>query len=144
MELGATVCTPRDPLCDRCPLARFCRARREGRQLELPAKRAKPVPIHLTRTLLVISRRGCIALIPSARVVGFWDLPEPFETAASGPVLGSFRHTITHRHYTFEVRRAVAKSIPKDVRWFDGEKLNEIALSTITRKALRRLSESAG
>ena len=95
--------------------------------------------MHLTRTLLVIRRRGRIALAPSALVRGFWDLPEPFECAAPGPVLGSFRHTITHRHYTFEVRRAIAKSIPKSLRWFDRGQLHEIALSTITRKALRCL-----
>lgn len=136
MELGATVCLPRDPLCDHCPLAGFCGARREGRQSELPAKRAKPEPVHLTRTLLVIRRRGRVALTPSALVRGFWDLPEPFDTAAPGPVLASFRHTITHRRYTFEVRRAVAKSIPKNLRWFDGETLSEIPLSTIARKAL--------
>jgi A/G-specific adenine glycosylase len=143
MELGATVCTPRDPLCDHCPLAGACRARREGRQLELPAKRAKPEPIHLTRTLLIIRRRGRIALTPSRLVRGFWDLPEPFETATPGPVVASFRHTITHRHYTFEVRQGVAKSIPKNLRWFDDEKLRQITLSTITRKAFRCLTTPA-
>ena len=39
MELGATVCTPTSPRCDRCPLAPECRARAVGRQDELPAPR---------------------------------------------------------------------------------------------------------
>jgi A/G-specific adenine glycosylase len=143
MELGATICTPRDPLCAHCPLARFCRARREGRQSELPAKRAKPEPVRLTRTLLVIRRRGRILLAPSPRVQGFWDLPEPFKTASPGPIAGSFRHTITHRHYTFEVRQAVAKSIPKQFCWFEDEKLHEIALSTTAKKAIRCLMVQA-
>ncbi len=138
MELGATICTPRDPLCEHCPLERACCARREGSHHELPAKRAKQEPVHLSRTLLVIRRRGRIALAPSSRVQGFWDLPEPFRGAVAGPVLGRFRHTITHRHYTFEVQEAVAKSIPKTLRWFDEEKLHEIALSTTARKALGR------
>jgi A/G-specific adenine glycosylase len=49
MELGATVCTPRDPACDRCPLATLCVARATGREAELPvpcAKQAVPdVPV---------------------------------------------------------------------------------------------------
>jgi A/G-specific adenine glycosylase len=138
MELGATICTPRDPSCEQCPLARFCCARRDGLQHTLPAKRAKPEPVHLSRTLLVIRRRGRIALVESALVNGFWDLPEPFQNAAPGPVLARFRHTITHHHYVFEVREAMAKSVPKKNRWFDEEDLHEITLSTIARKALRR------
>ncbi len=38
MELGATVCTPRDPDCGSCPLARKCVARATGRIAELPVK----------------------------------------------------------------------------------------------------------
>jgi A/G-specific adenine glycosylase len=143
MELGATICTPRDPLCGHCPLSRACQARREGRQSELPARRKKPEPVQLTRTLLVIRRRGRIVLAPSSRVQGFWDLPEPFHTASPGPIAGSFRHTITHRHYTFEVRQAVAKSIPRRFRWFPDEKLHEIALSTTAKKAIRCLMVQA-
>ena len=143
MELGATICTPRDPLCDHCPLKRACCARRDGRQLELPAKRAKPEPIHLARTLLVIRRRERIALVASPLVSGFWELPEPFKSAALGPVLARFRHTITHRHYIFEVRHAAARWIPKRFRWFAPETLDEIAVSTITRKALRHLDSTA-
>jgi A/G-specific adenine glycosylase len=137
MELGATICTPRDPVCDVCPLGGACRALRDGSQHELPARREKPEPVHLTRTLLVIRRRGRIALAPGERVQGFWDLPEPFRTAKPGPVIARFRHTITHRHYVFEVREAAAESVPKTLRWFDARKLEEIALSTTARKALR-------
>ena len=90
----------------------------------------------------MIRRRGRIAVTPSTRVGGFWDLPEPFKTAAAGPVLASFRHTITHRHYTFEVREAAAKSIPKSFRWLSEKELREIPLSTIARKALGCLRDS--
>jgi A/G-specific adenine glycosylase len=45
MELGATVCLPRGPRCEACPLASFCRAHAAGREALLPvlaAKRAVP------------------------------------------------------------------------------------------------------
>jgi A/G-specific adenine glycosylase len=41
MELGATVCTPRPPHCENCPVAQFCRARALGIADKLPAKRVK-------------------------------------------------------------------------------------------------------
>jgi len=41
MELGATVCTPREPRCSNCPLAAKCIARREERILELPVKQGR-------------------------------------------------------------------------------------------------------
>jgi A/G-specific adenine glycosylase len=41
MELGATICAPRAPRCDACPVANFCRARALGIQNDLPAKRVK-------------------------------------------------------------------------------------------------------
>ena len=44
MELGATVCLPRDPLCLVCPLVSCCEARRAGRETELPVKLRKAAP----------------------------------------------------------------------------------------------------
>ncbi|MCB2093126.1 MAG: A/G-specific adenine glycosylase [Rhodobacteraceae bacterium] len=42
MDLGATICTPRDPGCDDCPLARACLARARGLAAHLPNRVAKP------------------------------------------------------------------------------------------------------
>ncbi len=137
MELGATVCLPHDPRCDACPVARFCAAKIAGRQHEFPARRAKAAPVRLKRTLLLIQKQDHILLRPGTRVRGFWDLPEPFDSARIGPLLASFRHTITFRHYEFELRGASAVSIPADFRWFAENKLHQIALSTVAKKALR-------
>jgi A/G-specific adenine glycosylase len=137
MELGATVCVPRDPRCGACPIAAHCEGLRLGTQNELPGKRAKPAPVHLKRDLLVIRRQTKILLAPSARVSGFWDLPEPFEGARIGVKLGEFRHTITHRHYRFAVLLGIARKAPKGFRWFLWKDIGEIPLSTTAKKGLR-------
>ncbi len=158
MELGATICLPRDPRCGECPVAPQCGARAQGTQNDLPPKRVKPDAVRLTRTLLVIRRKGRILLAPSPRVHGFWDLPEPYgstlstaristarvstarvSTARMSTAVGEFRHTITHRHYRFVVRQAVPTAVPKGCRWFADEQLDEIPLSTTAKKALRCL-----
>ena len=140
MELGATICLPREPRCGECPVAAHCAARRAGTASDLPLKRAKPAPEHLERTLLVIRRNGRILLTPSLRVEGFWDLPERTDHSASvriGATLGDFRHTILHRHYRFTVKEAIAEAAPKGSRWHTDKELAQIPLSTIARKALR-------
>ena len=138
MELGALVCLPREPQCANCPLAAQCAARAAGTQREIPGKKRKPATERLARTLLVIRRSGKILLAPSPRVKGFWDLPEPFPGTRRGKVLGTFAHTITHRHYTFTMRRATGKA-PRECRWFDERTLTEIPLGTVSKKALRMI-----
>lgn len=137
MELGAVVCVPRDPHCGECPIAKYCDARKLGTQNELPGKRPKPEAVHLKRTLLVIHQRGRILLVPSPRIRGFWDLPEPFEGARIGARLGEFRHTITHRNYRFTVHEAAIRVAPKGFQWFSCKDIDEIPLSTTAKKGLR-------
>lgn len=140
MELGAIICLPRAPRCDECPLARHCVARRFGTQEELPAKLVKPAPVRLKRILLMILRGPRILLVPSTRVKGFWDLPEEFAGVRLGKLLGEFRHTITHRHFRFQVRRATTKAMPEGSLWWNCEKLGEIPVSTTAWKALQLLA----
>ncbi len=46
MDLGATVCTPKKPLCLYCPMQQHCKAHQQGLENELPFKKAKkPVPV---------------------------------------------------------------------------------------------------
>jgi A/G-specific adenine glycosylase len=139
MELGAVVCLPREPLCAGCPLAEDCQARRKGIQRDLPPPVKKPAVIRKERTLLIIRRKGRILLAPSSRVSGFWDLPEAFSGVRLGPRLGEFRHAITNSQYYFEVREARMGARPRNCRWWDETKLDEIPLSTAAKKALQCL-----
>jgi A/G-specific adenine glycosylase len=137
MELGATICVPRDPRCTDCPVSTLCAARRAGTQKNLPLKGVKAAPEQLARTLLVIRRNGRILLKPSERVRGFWDLPEPYAKARPGATLGEFRHTITHRNYRFTVKEGSASVGPLGTQWHTEEELAQIPLSTTAKKALR-------
>jgi A/G-specific adenine glycosylase len=149
MELGATVCLPRNPLCLLCPLASSCQARQHGTASQLPVKLRRTEPVALEEVLLLArSRRGILLRLrePDARcMAGFWDLPSPehLPFARVGRTLGAFRHTITHHHYTFTVkeaqlgRRATHTSGGAVLRWFRAAEYFEIPLSTTARKALK-------
>src|ERR1035437_3963309 len=140
MELGATVCLPRHPLCLVCPLAARCRAREEGSTAQLPVKLRKTAPVRLNGVLLVVRHRGRILLrrraAPASRMAGFWDLPAPADLPAAkiGKRIGDIRHTITHHHYRLEVHSATADLPDRDgFRWFTIAQLAEIPFSTPAR-----------
>ena len=79
MDLGAIVCTRTNPACERCPVARDCVARRDGRIHELPAPRKrKPLPTRKA-TWFVLLHQGSVLLErrPSTGIWGgLWVFPE--------------------------------------------------------------------
>jgi A/G-specific adenine glycosylase len=79
MELGATVCTPRNPRCHSCPLAAWCRARKTGRQQELPVRRAtKRKPHHQIAAAVIRRNDGRILIaqrLASGLLPNLWEFP---------------------------------------------------------------------
>lgn len=143
MELGATVCLPKNPLCLLCPVAADCQAAAEGTVEQLPVKLRRVEPVAIEDLLLIVRNNGRILLRqrePDARrMAGFWELPTPehLPRARIGRRLGAFRHTITHHHYTFGVAEASASPARRSFRWYKPLDLLDIPLSTTARKALR-------
>jgi len=68
MELGATLCVPRNPQCLLCPIANFCEARRLGIAGSIPAKRKKraTVAVHLVSAVFLDARGNTLLLPPPA------------------------------------------------------------------------------
>ena len=90
MDLGALICTPRDPGCPNCPLAEFCQARLLGVQAERPVLKSRPALPHYIVTAAVIERQGrfLIAQRPlNGLLGGLWEFPggklQPGEDLAS-------------------------------------------------------------
>lgn len=79
MDLGATVCTRRQPGCQVCPLAKTCLARAQGRVESLPGRGAKRALPHRQTCMLVIVSNGQVLLEkrpPTGIWGGLWSLPE--------------------------------------------------------------------
>lgn len=172
MELGATVCTPRSPSCDECPLASVCRARAEGRVAELPVLSAKTPPL-ARRVQAIVARRakdGAILLArrrPDLLFGGMWEPPSieggpklRAELAAWLPVgklvrAGATTHVLSHRKLTIDVLRAEltgsveANEIPAAagydaVRVVREHAFAELGMSTLARKILGVAAEPRG
>jgi A/G-specific adenine glycosylase len=147
MELGATVCLPRAPKCGECPLARYCQAHQEGTAAELPVKLRKREPVEIASAVTVVRRGGQVLLWrrgpDEGRMAGFWELPDPTQLPGlrQGKIIGTFHHSITHHRYTFVVRYGNVTRIPSQFHWFAPDRLRDLPLSTIARKALRFCAE---
>lgn len=78
MELGATICTPRNPLCGRCPLAGTCQALYQQKTGHYPVKSPKPAIPEFRVSVAVILRynRFFIQKRPSkGHLGGLWEFP---------------------------------------------------------------------
>ncbi len=113
MDLGATVCVRRRPLCSQCPLESHCSARRSGRQHEIPAPRRAGVRAKRDVFMVVALQDSGEVLLerrPESGVWGgLWCLPE-FATASAASAfirnslagcrepqpLGRLEHGFTH------------------------------------------------
>lgn len=149
MELGATVCTPRNPQCLLCPVRSHCEAASAGLQERIPLpKKTKPTPLHRRYVLCV--RHGQQFLIeqrpPRGRWAGMWQfktwesdgrpcslpqLKRQLGFAVSKPLeLGRVRHALTHRRYEFAAYTAEAHTPPPPGQvWVTLDQLDAYPLS---------------
>jgi A/G-specific adenine glycosylase len=78
MELGATVCVPRDPRCLLCPVSERCAARARGLEAELPRLKPKTKPVRAMRVALVGESGEEVLLArrkPEGTFGGMWEPP---------------------------------------------------------------------
>jgi A/G-specific adenine glycosylase len=79
IELGATLCTPRGPLCERCPLSELCQAYTEGEQEALPVRPPRRKVPHYDVAAAVTVRDDGAVLVAQRNIDdmlgGLWEFP---------------------------------------------------------------------
>jgi A/G-specific adenine glycosylase len=94
MDLGATVCVRRRPLCPMCPLASACAARRTGRQHEIPAPRPRAVRRTKSVVMLLAQLRDGSVLLERRAERGVWGglwCPPQFPSADAARLYAATR-----------------------------------------------------
>jgi A/G-specific adenine glycosylase len=142
MDLGATICVRRRPVCAGCPLSDDCTAHIAGRQGELPASRRRRARRIKTTFMVLAIRAGGHVLLeqrpPHGIWGGLWGLPEfPSADAArewslralqirapAAQRLGTLRHSFTHFDLEIEPIRIEcegASGVTESARyvWYD-------------------------
>jgi len=160
MDLGASLCTPRNPDCLICPLQPFCRAAKAGEASAYPVKtRKKPKPVKFGVAYVV--RDGAGRLLLRSRpgkglLAGMTEVPNsgwaegeapvakpPFQAdwlSCNAPVI----HVFTHFELRMSVKVARLKgspAAPEGLRWVSPEALDGEPLPTLFRKIIEAARE---
>jgi A/G-specific adenine glycosylase len=152
MDLGATICTARNPACTRCPAAPWCEARSLGIAADLPVKAAKKAKPHRHGRALWIERgSGAARAVWLVRRPDRWMLggmralpggewtdspPPPADAVAATRFIGTVRHVFTHFSLDLAVDRAGDTTLAVGVgEWWPIDRLDAAGLPTLYRRA---------
>jgi A/G-specific adenine glycosylase len=168
MELGALVCTIKEPKCGQCPLASICVARRKGLQQQLPVKLARKSIVEVDEVAVAV-RKGPRVLVVQRPEVGRWanmwefphDALEAKEThrkaavrllaerlgirADIGDEIVTMRHAVTRFRITMRCLEAVCRSgslkltYYRNARWLRPADLGALPFSVPQRRLAAEL-----
>lgn len=162
MELGATVCLPRNPTCLLCPVSAECQVRQAGEVDRFPMVRPRIKATRLRYLVAVITHSGRWWMrrrIDGEVNQGLWEFPQlevtddPLEASISARnwlgvpesqliPLPRVRHAITRYQITLDVFMVAMKRIPDAIRegqWVTPEEAGELALTAAHRRIAERL-----
>jgi A/G-specific adenine glycosylase len=163
MDLGAQICTPRDPDCPNCPLADLCQANALGIQEERPVSAPKPALPHNTVTAAVIRSASKVLITRRPQdglLGGMWEFPggkleegEDLTTCLQreiceeigveigvGDNIGVYKHAYTHFKVTlYAFNCSLIRGEPKpievnEVRWVYVKDLTGYPMGKIDRQ----------
>jgi A/G-specific adenine glycosylase len=170
MDLGATICLPKNPRCLLCPLRELCQASLLGIQTQRPVLKPKVEVPHYTVTAAVVRRNGKILLAkrPSKGLLGgMWEFPggkvaegetlqdclrreireELGAGIQAGELLGVYRHAYTHFQITLHAFQCeLTDGEPKPIQaaelvWVSPVDMARFPMGKVDRQIARELSQ---
>ncbi len=151
MELGATVCTPRNPTCLLCPVQKFCKAKKNPEKFPVKTEKVKYRNeewvglIYSRENTFLLRRRG-----PTEIMQGLWEFP--LQKKAATNFQGDWRQPIKHSIMSSRMtiypcvikenkKNKAAPSFLKEAHtsWILWNDLTHYPLTTITKKIMATL-----
>ena len=162
MELGALVCTPRNPQCAACPLRKNCVARREDRVTALPNLAARPAATARVFAAFVANHRGrwLVRQRPAGGVnAHLWEFPNVETTGDAAEIslaarelfgaepaqlqpLTVVKHSITRYRITLTAYTVTLKKAPAGLpgEWKTPAQMRELAFASAHKKVLAKVN----
>lgn len=165
MELGATICLPRNPNCAACPISLYCTAFHSGSTDKYPAIKKRPKTKPVREVAVAVFKQGKVLVMQrgdSASFSRLWELPrmdsrncnelKPHQivkeltglTISTPAQIGESDSTFTHHKITTEVYRAESgkgrvrrTELHGAHRWVRPDRLLDLAASSAQKKLFR-------
>jgi A/G-specific adenine glycosylase len=170
MDLGATICTPRNPACDKCPIRNHCLAFQQGVQEQRPVRKNHSPGPSVHAAAAVINENGSVLIgrRPENKLLGgLWEFPggkqEPDENLEDclkreileelgvqievGEKIAAFEHAYSHFAITvhaFECQRIKGDPQLRDhtaLEWVPLDKLSDYPMGKVDRLIANVLTE---
>jgi A/G-specific adenine glycosylase len=145
MELGATICLPRNPKCMLCPWMKTCEARKADTIEALPLKKKqrdseiwvwKP-HIHLKKNKILLVQNNYAPFLKNE-----WILPGLVIKKSAAPTSFHFRHSITHHDIFVQLQKKPVQYKSTAEKWVDIKQVAKISPFSLMTKALKSIEIS--
>jgi A/G-specific adenine glycosylase len=166
MDLGATICTPRNPVCGGCPVRPSCLAYEKGLQETLPVTRKRgPLPHKQVTAGILCDTHDKLLIVqrpPKGLLGGLWKFPGGERGAGVslqkslekviqmelgieirvGEKIAAVKHAYTHFRITLHAFRCtLRRGAPKALncqswQWSDPRSLDDFPFSKVDRKIM--------
>jgi len=166
MDLGAMLCTPKEPRCSQCPLRDLCKGMASGDPERFPTKGLKKKIPHIEAVSAVILKNGRVLLQqrpPEGLLGGLWEFPNwkieekkrtrprlrlrlrsyikkevGLNVEVKGPV-GTFQQTYSHFKLTLHTYYCQSRDAKKKGKWVPIKNLPRFPMSRIHRRIAEKL-----
>lgn len=145
MDLGATVCRPRNAQCQICPLQKTCVSHAKGWQNELPKKDQARKREKYIEHIFLMKKGGKVALMPKgsdSKYPDFYRLPFSAKTSTKEPKVfhSKWKYSVTHRDFqVYVLEKSWPKNLQQKLIWASKKEVSDLMFPAIDRKILKSL-----
>ena len=144
MELGATVCKPIQPQCERCPITQNCVAFQTDRTADFPVPKPRPSTILYEEEIYILVCQDQIGY-QATHDLAWWKGMSLLPLSSTYPLdqedlwienLGEIRYTVTRHRVTAKVSLIRVERPLSDLSWAGRKELDAVPIPAPHRKAL--------
>jgi A/G-specific adenine glycosylase len=135
MDIGATVCLPKNPFCDLCPLTDICKGKEKPTLY--PTKKKRIVPTREENILVSVYDDKLSLMQRKGKFLhGLWGFESVDIPLCSAEYIGDVTHVYTHFKLTCKVYVYYENS-PEQIEYFSEEEIQKIAISKVDEKIVK-------
>lgn len=145
MEIGALVCTPKNPSCSLCPLVTKCLSEKDGTQMNYPIKKAAKKPKEIELHVYLIENENKILLTDECKdglMKGLYRLPQ-FETIPealkSAELKEKRKHVFSHRIWNMNCYKYTQAVSLENCFWVNINQIEDYPIVTAHKKWLKEV-----